>query len=309
MPTKTTTTPEKYLITKNNDNNTTGNGTVTPLYPRTSIDNIVKSTTDNTTLQTVLDGKQSTIIVNPSTTTATLTGLGIDGVNYAVGGGGSGAGFPEIKDTNHVVIWNLDPGIYIYNYPNYTSGHDANKYIHWYGKNSTTASYRIDLRDTAPILLHVSELGSTKYWSFVSGNYMYGGYSSISGGAFTYKESLDTLHTMSFYDDNNNAGSFTIAVKIPRTTEYTSTQWKAALEAIRVKYGPNKAIPCSGMITYGLPQMQDGVPVILHSARIYTSNYKYVIEFGGCDMDNGSCGLYTCNIEDDWMPILTDAIL
>ena len=257
---------------------------------------------------TVMDVKDNTIVAGDNIT-ITTNSYGERVISAA--GGGSGAGFPEIKDTNHVVIWNLDPGIYIYNYPNGTSGYDTYKYIHFYGTNSTTASYRIDLSDQAPILLHISKSGSQKSWSFVSGGYMYGGYSSISGGNFGYKEDLTrSLHSISIYDDNNNYGSFTMTVKIRRTSEYTSTNWKSALGAIKDAYGGNKAIPCSGMITGGLDQMTSGTPVILHSARIYQdSNYKYCIEFGGCDIDNGSSGLYTCHIEADWMPILYDVLL
>lgn len=51
-----------------------------------------KDLVNESKLTSALSNKQDSLIINPSTTSATLNTLGINGTNYVLGGGGGGGG-------------------------------------------------------------------------------------------------------------------------------------------------------------------------------------------------------------------------
>lgn len=130
----------------------------------------------------------------------TITQDGTTGKRYINAAGGSG--IQTISDQYDIYIWDLNPGIYLLNAP--YSADNQYKYIHYYGKNTST-SYRIAVgRGMGNVLLFVtcsrpgtiSDATPTfKTWYVVymaanqttaSSPIMYWGYTSASSGAAKY---------------------------------------------------------------------------------------------------------------------------
>lgn len=98
---------------------------------------------------TVMDVKDNTIVAGDNITITTNS----DG-ERVISAAGGGSGITRISDKYDIYIWDLDPGIYILDAP-----YDANnpfKYIHYYGKN-TSSSYRIAIgRGAGEVMLFVT---------------------------------------------------------------------------------------------------------------------------------------------------------
>jgi len=118
---------------------------------------------------------KSSVSANPSTTTATLTGLTIDGTSYTI---------PEVIteiSTQNVIVWNLNPGIYKLTY-------NGNEKRICY--NGTSTSYYKSITSVNPIYLVVDQTSSNvKGWRVtltdVEGTHITCGYSQSNTGKVT----------------------------------------------------------------------------------------------------------------------------